>query len=25
VLESQRRFRKDYAHWKKLGYLPRDF
>lgn len=25
ILESQRRFRKDYAHWKKRGYLPRDF
>jgi TRAP-type mannitol/chloroaromatic compound transport system substrate-binding protein len=25
ILESQRRFRTDYAHWKKRAYLPRDF
>jgi len=25
ILESQQAFRKDYAHWKKLAYLPRDF
>lgn len=25
VLESQRRFRADYALWKRLAYLPRDF
>jgi len=25
ILDSQRRFRKEYAHWKTRGYLPRDF
>ena len=25
VLENQRAFSADYAHWKNLGYLPRDF
>jgi TRAP-type mannitol/chloroaromatic compound transport system substrate-binding protein len=25
VLAAQRAFRADYAHWKKLGFLPRDF
>ena len=25
ILESQESFRADYAHWKKLAYLPRDF
>jgi TRAP-type mannitol/chloroaromatic compound transport system substrate-binding protein len=25
VLASQRAFRADYAHWKTLGFLPRDF
>ena len=25
ILESQRRFRGDYAHWKSRAYLPRDF
>ena len=25
VLESQQRFRADYALWKRLAYLPRDF
>ena len=25
ILESQRRFRREFAHWKKRGYLPRDF
>ena len=25
ILESQQAFRSDYAHWKKLAYLPRDF
>ncbi len=25
ILESQRAFRKDYAHWKSRAYLPRDF
>jgi TRAP-type mannitol/chloroaromatic compound transport system substrate-binding protein len=25
ILESQRRFRADYAHWKSRAYLPRDF
>lgn len=25
VWESQKAFRKNYAHWKQLGYLPRDF
>ena len=25
ILESQRSFRRDYAHWKKRAYLPRDF
>ena len=25
ILDSQRRFRADYAHWKKRAYLPRDF
>lgn len=25
ILRSQQAFRKDYAHWKKLAYLPRDF
>ncbi len=25
ILESQTRFRAAYAHWKRLGYLPRDF
>lgn len=25
ILESQRAFRKDYAHWKTRAYLPRDF
>jgi TRAP-type mannitol/chloroaromatic compound transport system substrate-binding protein len=25
ILESQRRFRADYAHWKTRAYLPRDF
>lgn len=25
ILESQRAFRRDYQHWKKLAYLPRDF
>ncbi len=25
ILDSQRQFRKDYAHWKTRGYLPRDF
>ena len=25
IYESQKAFRADYAHWKKLAYLPRDF
>ena len=25
ILESQRSFRRDYAHWKRRAYLPRDF
>jgi len=25
ILESQQRFRRDYAHWKTRAYLPRDF
>jgi TRAP-type mannitol/chloroaromatic compound transport system substrate-binding protein len=25
ILESQKRFRSDYAHWKSRAYLPRDF
>ncbi len=25
ILASQNAFRSDYAHWKALGYLPRDF
>lgn len=25
ILESQRQFRGDYAHWKSRAYLPRDF
>jgi TRAP-type mannitol/chloroaromatic compound transport system substrate-binding protein len=25
VLASQRAFRAEYAHWKTLGFLPRDF
>jgi len=25
ILESQRRFLEEYAHWKRLAYLPRDF
>ncbi|MFU8814445.1 MAG: TRAP transporter substrate-binding protein [Pseudomonadales bacterium] len=25
ILESQNRFRSDYAHWKSRAYLPRDF
>ena len=25
ILRSQQAFRSDYAHWKKLAYLPRDF
>ena len=25
ILESQRKFRADYAHWKSRAYLPRDF
>jgi TRAP-type mannitol/chloroaromatic compound transport system substrate-binding protein len=25
ILESQQRFRADYAHWKSRAYLPRDF
>lgn len=25
ILESQRRFRADYEHWKSRAYLPRDF
>ena len=25
VLASQRAFREDYARWKTLGFLPRDF
>ena len=25
ILESQRSFRSDYAHWKRRAYLPRDF
>lgn len=25
ILESQRAFRRDYAHWKSRAYLPRDF
>ncbi len=25
ILKSQRRFQKDYVHWKRLAYLPRDF
>ena len=25
VLDSQRAFSEDYATWKRLGYLPRDF
>lgn len=25
ILESQRQFRSDYAHWKSRAYLPRDF
>ena len=25
VLENQKAFSADYAHWKSLGYLPRDF
>jgi len=25
ILRSQQAFRADYAHWKKLAYLPRDF
>ncbi len=25
ILESQRRFRSNYAHWKARAYLPRDF
>lgn len=25
ILESQQRFRSDYAHWKSRAYLPRDF
>jgi len=25
ILESQRRFRENYAHWKSRAYLPRDF
>ncbi len=25
ILKSQQRFRADYAHWKALAYLPRDF
>ena len=25
ILASQNAFRADYAHWKSLGYLPRDF
>ena len=25
ILESQRAFRREYQHWKKLAYLPRDF
>lgn len=25
ILESQRAFRRDYAHWKTRAYLPRDF
>ena len=25
ILQSQRDFASEYAHWKQLGYLPRDF
>ncbi|HIG42004.1 MAG TPA: TRAP transporter substrate-binding protein [Gammaproteobacteria bacterium] len=25
ILESQRKFRAEYGHWKRLAYLPRDF
>ena len=25
ILESQRKFRADYSHWKSRAYLPRDF
>ena len=25
ILESQRAFRANYAHWKSRAYLPRDF
>ena len=25
ILDSQRRFSAQYAHWKRLAYLPRDF
>ncbi|MEJ2130993.1 MAG: C4-dicarboxylate ABC transporter, partial [Gammaproteobacteria bacterium] len=25
ILESQTEFQADYAHWKRLAYLPRDF